>query len=265
MATPTGIIGFQGTIGGISFYMRKGKPCARKAGGPSKEKIATSKHCQRTRENNAEFKGAVAASKLLRIGLGSFTKSFSDGNLSWRLNSIFKKIIERVNGIRGERSVEILPNKDLLVGFNLNQEVLFDSIFQAQFSVVVNASRNEATIIIPDFDTTRLVNAAVGATHFRLISAITVVPKLVYDALAKQYFRADDMGGVLRADAFSDYISLDGMAGSEIVLNTLLPGSPMISGDSGLVCCIGIEFYQEVGGVKYILQSANGMKIVDVF
>jgi hypothetical protein len=55
MATTKGIIGFQGTIDGISFYERKGKSCARKAGGPSKEEISTSKNCQRTRENNAEF------------------------------------------------------------------------------------------------------------------------------------------------------------------------------------------------------------------
>src|SRR5438105_4206377 len=107
MATAKGIVHLEGTIDGISFYMRKGKRCVRKAGGPSKEKIATSASCQRTRENNSEFKGAAAASKMLRMGLGVFIMHFADWNVSGRLNGIFKKIIDRAVGVRGERPVEI--------------------------------------------------------------------------------------------------------------------------------------------------------------
>ena len=33
----------------------------------------------------------------------------------------------------------------------------------------------------------------------------------------------------------------------------------------GLVTCIGLEFYQEVAGKAYLLESMNCMKIVDVF
>jgi hypothetical protein len=265
MATPYGIIGFQGTIGGISFYMRNGKPCARKAGGPSREKIASSEKCQRTRENNAEFKGAIAASKFLRLGLNAFRKNYSDWNLSGRLNGLFRKMIGQGNGLRGERPVEILNNKDMLIGFNLNKDVSFDGIFKAGFSLSANASRNECTIMVPDFDAGKCLDAPSGASHFRLVNAITVLPEFSYDPLAKDYFRADGMNLVLKANAFSDYLSLDGNIGSDITLTASLPASPLVSAESGLVCCIGISFYQEVAGSMYLLQSGAAMKIMEVF
>lgn len=265
MATPKGLIGFQGTIGGISFYMRKGKPCARKAAGPSKEKIATSKKCKRTRENNAEFKGAVAVSKLLRQGLNPFVKDFADWNISGRLNGVFRKLIDRSAGIRGERPIEILPNKDLLIGFNLHKEVSFDSIFQTPYAASVNSDRNKVTLTIPDFDASKLINAPSGATHFRIINTITVVSDLVYDPLSKQYLRADGMTEILRGDSFSDYIQVFGKVGFSIVLEGSLPGASIIIQNSGVICLIGVEFYQEIASEKYLLKASNAMKIYEVF
>ena len=265
MATPKGLIGFQGTIGGISFYMRKGKPCARKAAGPSKEKIATSKKCKRTRENNAEFKGAVAASKLLRQGLNPFVKDFADWNISGRLNGVFRNVIDRAVGIRGERPIEILPNMDLLIGFNLHKEISFDSIFQAPVTASVNSDRNEVTLHIPDFDTSKLINAPAGATHFRILHAITVVPKFVYEPSTKQYFRTDGMTEILRNYTYSDYIPLRENTGSHLTLSTSLQDSPTINPNSGLVALIGIEFYQMISGLYYPLSSRNCMKIHKVF
>ena len=265
MATPKGLIGFQGTIGGISFYMRKGKPCARKAAGPSKEKIATSKKCKRTRENNGEFKGAVAASKLLRQGINPFVKDFADWNISGRLNGVFRKVIDRSDGIRGERPIEILPNKDLLTGFNLHKEVSFDSIFQAPFNASVNSDRNEVMLRIPDFDTSKMINSPAGATHFRIVNVITVVPKFVYDPLSKRYFRADGITEILKGDSYSDYIPLNDRTGSDLILTAVLPRSGIIPLDSGIVCLIGIKFFQEVNIEKYLLNDGNCMKICGLF
>jgi hypothetical protein len=265
MATSKGIIDFQGTIGGITFYRRKGKLCARQAAGPSKEKIAASKKCKRTRENNAEFKGAVTASKLLRQGLNPFIKDFADWNISGRLNGVFRKVIDRSAGIRGERPIEILPNKNLLIGFNLHKEVSFDSTFQAPFTASANSDRNEVTLRIPDFDSSKLINAPAGATHFRIVHAITVVPKFVYDPLSKRYLRADGITEILNGDSYSDYIALNGMIGSDIILPTVLPSTTIISSDSGIVCLIGIQFYQEVNSEKYLLSDGSCMKIYNVF
>jgi hypothetical protein len=264
MAIPKGIIGFQGTIGGISFYMRKGKPCARKTGGPSKETIINSKRCQRTRENNAEFKGAIAASKLLRQGLSPFIKDFADWNISGRLNGVFRKVIDRSNGIKGERPVEIIPHKGLLTGFDLNKEVSFDSILQAPFNASVNSDRNEVRMIIPDFDVAKFMNPPVGATHFRIVNAIAGVPKFVYDSSAKQYFRSDGMTEVLKGYSFSDYISIKGKACSDIIIRAGLSADTMISG-TGIVSCIGIQFYQETNTGKYLLNSGSCMKICAIF
>lgn len=265
MATPKGLIGFQGTIDGITFYMREGKPCARKAAGPSKEKISTSRKCQRTRENNAEFKGAVAASKLLRQGLNPFIKDFADWNISGRLNGVFRKVIDRSAGIRGERPIEILPNRDLLIGFNLHKEVSFDSIFQAPFTASVNSDRNKVTLRIPDFDASKSINAPSGATHFRLINAVTVVPEFVYDPLSKRYFPADGITEILKGDSCSDYIPLNGMIGSDIILAIVLTSPTIISSDSGIVCLIGIQFYQEVNSENYLLNDGSCMKICGIF
>jgi hypothetical protein len=265
MAISTGIVKLQGTIQGISFYERKGKLCARKAGGPSKEKIASSEKCQRTRENNAEFEGAVAASKALRTGLGSFTMKFADWNLSGRLNGVFKKAADRATGIRGQRPIEILPNKDLLEGFNLNKEMAFDGVFKAPFTSSVNALRNEVTITIPDIDIRKAIDAPGGATHFRIVNAITVLPKFVFDPLSKKYLRADGTYDITRGYVYSDFISLSGNAGSVTNITATLSGAPVIDFESGLIACVGIEFYQMVNGKQFPLKGLACMKVSKIY
>lgn len=63
----------------------------------------------------------------------------------------------------------------------------------------------------------------------------------------------------------SNYIPLGPAVGSDTILTATLAGSPVLPLTSALVSCIGIEFYQEVSGVMYLLSSDNAMKIQDVY
>jgi hypothetical protein len=194
-----------------------------------------------------------------------FIKDFADLNISGRFNGIFRKVIDRGTGIRGERPVELLPNKDILVGFNLHKEISFDSIVQANVNSSINAERNGVRLTIPDFDISKMINAPAGSTHFRLINALTVVPKFVYDPLVKQYFRKDGSVVILRAHSYSGYRAIDENTGGDLVMVSALENSPDIDPESAVISLIGIEFYQKIVEVNYSLASNRCMKIVEVF
>src|SRR6187551_2063957 len=107
MSKQSSLITFTGKMNGISFYQnRKGDHLARKAKGPSKERILTDPNFARTRENLSEFTG-------LALSVASFTKVFAsvknmkDGQLRTRLVKILRSIAKRNQGIRGQRSIEI--------------------------------------------------------------------------------------------------------------------------------------------------------------
>jgi hypothetical protein len=44
-----------------------------------------------------------------------------------------------------------------------------------------------------------------------------------------------------------------------------LPGTPTMTATSSVLQCLGIEFYQRVGTVDYLLAQGNCMKVVKVF
>ena len=73
MARQKGLIKLVGTIDGINFYVRKGTPVARKAGGGfTSERVKHSPALVRTRENSREFGHVSKFKKLFRMGLFPF-------------------------------------------------------------------------------------------------------------------------------------------------------------------------------------------------
>jgi hypothetical protein len=266
MARQKGIIKIKGSLGGITFYQKNGQDFSRVSNGPSKERIATDPAFKRTRENNQEFAGASAAGKAMRLGLQGFVAEMADSTLSSTLIKLFRTMINRATtGVRGERPIMIIPNKDLLVDFNFDKSTHFDSVFLAPFSVAVDATRTQVTFSIPDFDTANSVNAPQGATHIRLIGTASVLSSFSFNVNTKKYEATDPDGNTLNSFGVSGLIPIGSMVGGDtIITDVVMPATP-ISVDSGLLACIAIEFYQMVAGNPYLLSSNNCMKVVDVF
>lgn len=84
MARQTGLVKYNGTMGGVRHFKIKGLAgdFAGMAGGPSAEQISNDPAFIRTRENMNEFGGSAAAAKSVRVALSQIIKQFSDPRLT---------------------------------------------------------------------------------------------------------------------------------------------------------------------------------------
>ncbi len=94
---------------------------------------------------------------------------------------------------------------------------------------------------------------------------IGVLSSYSFDTTTKKYVPTDTTNNMLNANASSALIPIGANVGSVTTLTPTLTPAPTIVATSGLVACIGIEFYQMVAGTAYILAQGNAMKIANVF
>lgn len=109
MARQKGIVFFEGTLGGINFYYRKGVPIARRAGGGFNAKaIKTSPKMVRVRESNSEFALCSTINKHFKRALQPFLLGYKDGTLHARLMRLFLGLKDLdATSERGKRRVGV--------------------------------------------------------------------------------------------------------------------------------------------------------------
>lgn len=265
MSKQTGLIRLKGTIGGVSFYKSEGEDLARIANGPDKTRINNDPAFQRTRENNKEFGGSAMVAKALRLSLTHALQGTADSRLVSRLTQFFKKINTKGVGARGQRSIALTANGTMLVNFDFNRKTSLSSIFNAPYTITSSGDRKSGQINIPAFMPNDFIHAPGGATHFRLIQALGVVSDYVYDSDSQSYEPLSPELNAVGAITYSDYISLTGTVSMSLNLDTVIPGSISPDDDTSVVQCLGIEFYQQIAGVNYLLAQSNALKVIRVF
>jgi hypothetical protein len=265
MSKQTGLIKLDGKIGGVSFYRSNGKDLAKLANGPKKEKILTDPSFARTRENLTEFGGSATGAKALRHALSSALMGMSDRYMSNRLLKVFKEINLKGTGSRGQRTIALSANRSLLNGFEFNQNVHFSSVFDAPFSSAINTSRTQATITVPAFLPSSFINVPEGATHFQLVAAIGVVSDYAYNPVSKHYEPTDPVLNMLNAGAAGAITALNVTTAVNFSLMAALTGTPTMTATVTDVVCFGIQFFQQIGSVNYLLAQNNCMAIVGLF
>lgn len=256
-------IRLKGKIGGLSFYESNGEALVREAGGVDKHKIMNDPAFKRTRENMSEFGGSATVGKALRMGLLSVSRLFAGRNMTGRLTRIMKEINKKGSGIRGKRAFDFVTNRSNLIDFEFNSVHNFDSLFLAPYSVSVNQDKNQAQIVIPSFDSSDYINAPQGATHCRLVCAISVLSNYGFDDELGKYVPINPNMNKLNANASSADLEIGNMIG-EIQIQCNLPNNPQLDDTSALVVCVGIEFMQQIDGRLYSLKSDCAMKIREV-
>ena len=220
----------------------------------------------RTRENMNEFAGCATVGKSLRTGLSQIMKQMSDPQLTGRLTGIMKKInLEDQSEARGYRAVLVSQQPQYLLGLNFNRNSSFEGLFTGVIETATTAERNVVTLSVEPFSTLSNVNAPAGATHFRLVNAITVLSDFAYNATTKVYEPIDGVLNETSKITYSDYIELGTSVTSPLSVVSTLPGSPEMNADVSLISCVGIEFYQKVGANYYIFSVGNSMKIKNIF
>lgn len=189
MARITNGLQFEGSIGSMSAYKQKGsdKIILRTKGGPSKHKVATSASFAIVRRNNKEFGGCSKLGTGIRgaiVGL-SF---LADYNLSSPLNAIAKTIQKtNVEEELGKRPVLLSLNRDMLVGFNFNRQLLLDSVLRLPLQVTIDRENRSALLsiprIIPEINLKQYGNNPL----FRLVASLGFVSDMVFDEASNKY------------------------------------------------------------------------------
>jgi hypothetical protein len=267
MAKQKGHIKYVGTLGEVRHFKIKGNTgyYAGLKGGPTAEQVKTAPGFARTRENMSEFAGCAMAGKSVRVSLSALMKQMTDSRFTGRLTAIMKKInIEDGSEARGQRAILISQQPQYLRGMDFNRNISFNGVLSAPFTLTSTIDRNVSTLTLPSFNPMNFLNIPSGATHFRVINALAVVSDFVYNTATNAYEPAEPILNEISNIAYSGFIPVNSVT-TPLTITATLPGAPTLTTSVACLGCVGIEFYQEVGGEYYLFNSGNAMKIQEVF
>lgn len=265
MAEQKSFIKLQGTLGGLTFYEKEGKSLVKTAGGVTRERILKDPNYIRTRENMREFGAAARIGRSLRIGLNNLVQEVSSPNLTARVTGQMKRINKVGTGDRGGRSFEILTNRQLLEGFELQPALPLRNVFFPPFQEpTIDANRSVVTWEVPDFNTQNYIKIPNGASHARLVLNTCVLSDYELDTSLNAYAFVHPAENERSATTFSQEFALSGMVGSSLSLNTDLGLTAALPNTAGVVVALGILFYQVINGNYYGLTNNNAVQIYRV-
>ena len=236
MARQTGIIGIQGTVGGLVFS--KNGNISQKPQG-DKAAFANAPSRARTRENAAEFGMAAKYSKLLRDSLRVAIASASDSLLAARLTKVMREVIglDDTND-RGQRVFDA-SNSAPLLGFNFNAGAGIGQTMY--FPYEVTGAGADVTMSIPALNPVSDIAAPQGTTHFEVIFAASSL-----DMEAMTF-----TNGVVAAPL--GILPVSGAARANQTVVATFPVAP--SAAALVVGVVGINFYQQINGKFYALNN----------
>lgn len=248
MAKQKGIIKLKGTIDDISFYKSQDGFLARGKGGVDGSRIANDPAFQRTRENGSEFGTAGKAGKILRTSIRALLQNASDSRMVSRLTREMVKVVQAdVTNSRGLRNVTD-GKPELLEGFEFNIRGKLGTTLFAPFTSAIDRVPGTLKVSIPPFIPANMVAAPGGSTHYKIISAGAEID------FANETFIVDIQETALLPwdNVATAVIDLSNV----VTLNSALP----------LFLVLGIEFYQDVNGIKYPLKNGtyNALSLVNV-
>ena len=248
MAKQSGIIPLEGTIGNLTFYKSKQGFLAKGKGGIPADRIANDPAFIRTRENGSEFGKAGKAGKILRNSIRALLQNASDSLVVARLTTEMLKVIQAdATNVRGQRNV-IDGEAELLQGFEFNVNAKLGSTLYAPYTSTIDRVAGTLTVDVPAYIPVNMVAAPGGTTHFKIVSAGAEI-----DFENETFVMDTQESAVLPLDStLTAVLNL---------VNAVTPNST-----HPLFLMLGIEFYQDVNGVKYPLKNGafNALSLVEV-
>jgi hypothetical protein len=248
MARQKSIIKLEGNIGDINFYRSKNGYLARETTTLTAQRIATDPKFKRTRENNAEFKNAATAAKILRKACSELLQYSKDGSAHNRLFKEMMKVVKAdVTSTRGKRNV-MDGETELLQDFEFNSNATLNTTLFAPYSKDINRVTGVLKAEIPSFVPEDLLLAPVTSTHFRFVCLGTEV-----DFEQQSWVTQVQQSGV-----YPWNITPTG----DISLEAQLPANST----HPLFLLFGLQFFQEVNGQRYPLKDGtfNSLSIIKV-
>ncbi|QIX62754.1 hypothetical protein HER32_16870 [Hymenobacter sp. BT18] len=236
MAQQTGILGLQGTVGGLVF--RKDGSVSQKPAS-NKAAFASAPGLARTRENAAEFGLAAKYSKVLRDSLRVAISAASDSRVASRLTKVMREVIglDETNE-RGQRVFD-QSNAAPLLGFNFNAAAGIGQTMYFPFEVTGNGAN--VTLSIPSLNPGSDIAAPQGATHFEVVFAASA---LDMEALTFRNAEVASPLGILPLNS------------AALTNQTMVASFAAVPAAADLVVgVVGINFYQQVSNKYYALNN----------
>lgn len=247
MAKQSGIFKVEGKLDDVSFYKSKTGFFVRKKSGIDKERLLSDPAFKRTRENLSEFTTIAGASKFLRdAGAVIFHRAY-DPTLHNRLTKLMAQVKNHDRtSRRGERQVHVgfgaAEALQLFRGYDFNSRAGMAQVVYAPVTGDVTTGR----ITIADLKPEEHLNVPKAGTHVQFTAGFLRVD---FETGASELVMSEAL--VLPID----------LTASNPRLDAAPPGGQGI----GLLLLL-VEFYQEVNGVLYELNSgdSNVLSVVDV-
>ena len=248
MAKFDGIFDIQGTLKGMTFYKTADGIRIRTKGGISKQRIMNDPAFARTRENGREFGNIASSGKLLRNALGPLVFQAKDAKMTGRLVKIMGQVknLDSVSA-RGDRNVAQglteLSAKQLLKGFDFNAKAPLGTVLNSAISVTAATG----VVDFSAFNPKEQLRAPDGASHFSLQSG---------------FLRLDFETGS-SALALSPELEFPLV---QSILTPVLTPTTVPTGTGVSIYVLLVSFFQEVNGIKYLLNNGayNVLHIVEV-
>jgi hypothetical protein len=265
MAVQNSFIKIKGSLGGLTFYEKDGKSLIKTSSGVSKERILTDPNFRRTRENMQEFGAAATVGKAFRNGFSGISSEVGTASIAGRVTGMMKRINKVGPGNRGERTFEILTNKQLLEGFEFQSKLPFRTVFYAPYAApTLDANRSVVTWTVPDFNVQNYMQIPNGATHFRLGLHAAVLSDYAFDSANSEYQFVLEEENLRNASAFSAQLPVVGSVGADTTLSVDLGFTTPVPATAGVLVGIAVLFYQEINGLYYSLANNNALQIAIV-
>ena len=236
MASQTGILGLQGTVGGLVFA-KDGS--VRQKPASNKTAFASSASLARTRENAAEFGLSAKYGKLLRDSLRVAVSAASDSRVAARLTKVMRAIIglDDTND-RGQRVFDS-SNSAPLLGFNFNARAGIGQTMY--FPYEVTGTGTDVTMTIPALNPASDIAAPQGTTHFEVVFAAS---SLDMESLSYTNGTVAAPLGILPLNSAA--------LANQAVVATFVTAPA----DANLVVgVVSINFYQQINGKFYPLNN----------
>lgn len=262
MVTLKGLIDFEGTLGGINSYMLNGKRVLRQSRPSLKEQIKTGANYERTRENNMEFSGAVAAAKVLRRSLMPVSRGFVDASWTGRLQGRYRDMIAVSSGKRGQRTFDPLQHTDAILAIPFNKDLHLDAVLRVKPVISMHPAGNAATLSLSVNTATDLFTVD-RATHAACIFAIALQPAFEYNTHSNTYQPAGGLDQQYMQQVSSALIPLHVDAVVDISLTIPLPVLPAQT-ERAWISVLGIRYHQQIGFKTYPLETGKAMGFVAV-
>lgn len=248
MGKLTGIIKFEGTFDGLTFYKSQDGYLVKAKSGVSKNRIMNDPAFVRTRENLSEFSLNARSGKALRQSISPLLHRAKDSKLSSRMLKLMNTIKNYdATSVRGERSVGLglgsMEGKLLLKGFDFNGHAPLSSVLHALYTLDIVTG----VLTIPDLRPQEQLGIPEGATHVSFGSACVDL---------------DFETGIFDSRYSSPTILLlDNTISTVILTPQAIP-----SGTGTRFFLLLIEFFQEVNGIHYSLRNGmfNVLNVVEV-